>query len=388
VRIADVQVICLGFQRTTPSRFYRSYALTKITTDSGLVGWGESSDGYSHSMAPAVKAVVEDEIARLIVGADPTYPQALASRLKGFLHRTTNNLGIVSHAIAGVEIACWDILGKVLGLPVARLLGQLRDRIPVYASGTLTFDRDPEWYGPFFDQFLARGVGAVKVRIGKQFDWDVEVIRRTREHLGPERELLVDAKYNYSVPSALRLLDSVQAARIHLLEEPIPPHDLDGMARLAAATSTPIAYGESLTRLQDFRLLVDHRAANVLEPDVTIACGFHECLKIAALAEAWSMPLCPHSGGLSTIGIAANLHLAAAVPNLTTIEYDAAPEQPMRDVIGLSPDFGPNQIVGGCLRVPDGPGLGVEIDESAFAQYAYHPRPPEWENPGYGEPHV
>ncbi len=388
MRITDVQVACLGFQRTVPSRFYRSYALVKVSTDAGIIGWGESSDGYSHSMATAVKAVVEDEIARLVIGADPTFPQGLATRLKSFLYRTTNNLGIVSHAIAGVEIACWDILGKVLQLPVARLLGQQRDRIPIYASGTLTFDHTPDWYGPFFDDFLARGVRAVKVRIGKQFDWDVEVVRRTREYLGPDVELLVDAKYNYSVSSALRLLEAVQPARIHLLEEPIPPHDLDGMARLVAATSTPIAYGESLTRLHDFRVLVERRAANVLEPDATIACGFHECLKIAALAEAWNLPICPHSGGLSAIGIAANLHLAAALPNLTTIEYDAAPEQPLRDAITLHPGFGPDQIVDGCLCVPDGPGLGVEVDESAFAEFAYQPRRAEWENPGYGEPHV
>jgi L-alanine-DL-glutamate epimerase-like enolase superfamily enzyme len=388
MHITGVQVFCLGFQRTIPSRFYRSYALTKVSTDTGIVGWGESSDGYSHSMAPAVKAVVEDEIARLVIGADPTLPHQLAARLKGFLYRTTNNLGIVSHAIASVEIACWDILGKTLNQPVARLLGQLRDRIPIYASGTLTFDHSPEWYGPFFDDFLERGVRAVKVRIGKQFDWDVEVVRRTREYIGNDVELLVDAKYNYTVPSALRLLEDIDVARVHLLEEPLPPHDLDGMARLVAASSTPIAYGESLTRLSDFRLLVERRAANVLEPDATIACGFHECLKIAALAEAWSLPMCPHSGGLSAIGIAANLHAAAAYPNLTTIEYDAAPEQPMRDAISPYPGFGPERIVDGCLRVPDGPGLGVEVDEAAFGQFAYKPRPPEWENAGYGEPHV
>jgi L-alanine-DL-glutamate epimerase-like enolase superfamily enzyme len=388
VRISGIEVFCLGFQRTIPSRFYRSYALTKVSTDAGIVGWGESSDGYSHSMAPAVKAVIEDEVARLIVGADPTRPHQLATRLKNFLYRTTNNLGIVSHAIAGVEIACWDILGKSLQLPVARLLGQQRDRIPIYASGTLTFDHTPDWYGPFFDDFLARGVRAVKVRIGKQFDWDVEVVRRTREHIGSEIELLVDAKYNYTVPSALRLLEAVDPARVQLLEEPLPPHDLDGMARLVAASSTQIAYGESLTRLHDFRQLIEFRAANVLEPDATIAGGFHECLKIGALAEAWNLPICPHSGGLSAIGIAANLHLASAYPNLTTIEYDAAPEQPMRDGISAHPGFGPEQIVDGCLRVPEGPGLGVEVDEANFEQFAYQPRPPEWENVGYGEPHV
>lgn len=387
MKITGVEVRCLGFQRTVPSRFHRSYAITKVSTDEGVVGWGESSDGYGHSMAPAVKVVSEDEIARLVVGEDPTRPQALTGRLREFLYRTTNNAGIVAHAIAGFEIACWDIYGKALGQPIAKLFGQRRDRIPVYAAGTLTFAHEPDWYGPFFDEFLARGIRAIKVRVGKALDWDVEVVRSTRRHVGPGIEILVDAKYNYTLPSALRFLDAVREARPHLFEEPLPPYELAGMARLVAASPTPIAYGESLTSVHDFRLLLERAAANVWEPDVTVA-GVQECLAIGALAYANSVPICLHSGGLSAIGIAANLHLAAALPTLTTVEYDAAPEQPLRDRIVPEPIFAPDQIIGGELRVPEGPGLGIDVDEASFAELAYRPRPAVWEFPEYGRPHV
>ncbi|MBI4581596.1 MAG: mandelate racemase/muconate lactonizing enzyme family protein [Planctomycetes bacterium] len=388
MRITNVEVYCLGFERTVPSRASRSWAITKVSTDKTVIGWGESSDCYGHSIPTAIKEIVEDEIRRIVIGRDPTTIRSLSPEVKRYLYRNSNQKGLVAHAFAGFEIACWDILGKVERTSVAQLLGQRRERIPIYAGGTLTFQQAPGWFGPFFDDLLGRGVRGVKVRIGNEFTWDVEVVRATRDYIGPDRELLVDAKYNYTTASALRLLKAIEPSRPYLLEEPLPPHNLTGMGRLVASSSIPIAYGESLTSVHDFKLLLDQRAATVLEPDATVAAGFLECLDIGALAAAHSVPICLHSGGLTPIGIAANLHLAAALPSIGLHEYDAAPEQPLRDQLATCRLFSPEEIQDGYLAVPDGPGLGIEIDESVLERYRYRKRTTSWEFGDYGSPRV
>lgn len=387
MKIVDVQAFVLGYQRTQPSRFYRSFALIKVALTGGTVGWGEASDGYGHSMPLAVKALVEEELRRLVVGREVEDPGPLVQGLRAFLYRTAGAEGLVAQALSGLEIAIWDAFGKASGRSLSHLLGRRRDKVPLYAGGTLTFSKPLDWYGSYFDDYLRRGVAAVKVRIGRSLEWDLSMVQSVRRYIGEKIALLVDAKYNYTASSAQILVRRLAPLKPYLLEEPVPTYERPTMRNLAALGLVPIAYGENITSIHGFRSLIEDRAANVLQPDGTIV-GVDGFRRVAAMASAAGLILNPHSGGLSAIGIAANLHLCAALADSIYLEYDIAPEQPLRDEIIEAPLFSPEAIRQGCLPVPDGPGLGIEVKEETFARFPYQLRPPAKENPDYGMPHI
>lgn len=387
MKVANVEAFTLGYYRTTPSRFYRSFALVKVTAGDGTVGWGEASDGYGHSTPMAVKALVDEELRRLTIDREFDDPAAFVADLRSFVYRTAGADGLVAHALSGVEMAIWDVAGKVRGQSISHMIGRRRERIPVYAAGTLTFAEPIDWYGRYFREWLDRGMRAVKARIGHELDWDVEMVHAVRQYIGPEIEILVDGKFCYTERSVFKLLHALAPARPYLLEEPVPTYELSVMKRLVAENVMPIAYGENVTSIYGFRCLVAEHAATVLQPDATIVgiAGFQAAAEAALGA---GLALNPHNGGLTAIGMAANVHMSAVVPEFTYLEYDVAPEQPLRDEIVREPLFSPDRIQDGALPVPDGPGLGIDVDEDSFGRFPYERRPVERENATYGMPHL
>lgn len=390
MKIDSIEVIPLSYLKQVPP-VRRSFAVVRVRSDSGLVGYGEASDCYGHQTPLVIAAIVEEELSRFALGEDPTEIERLVAKLRGHVGRFLGYQGPVIQAISGLEIACWDILGKQRGEPICRLLGgPTRDRVPLYAAGTIGHDLAPGWQREFFRPQLERGFRAVKVRVGKSIEWDVELVRTVRDLVGPEATVLADAASNYTVPTAIRMAKAFAESRVAWLEEPVPEYDLDGMAQVVAESPIPIAYGEHTATVHGFRSLIRQRAATVLQPDATVCGGLLEAQRICALARAHGLRVAPHSGGLTAIGIAANLHLCAAIPAVWLLEYDAASdaEQPLRDRLLAEPILGLERVRDGQLPVPTGPGLGLAIDESAFAAFPYIKRGLEPALPVYGVPHL
>lgn len=373
MKILEIRTIGLAYKKEYPP-IPRSMALVRVETDSGLVGYGEASTSYGHFYPRVVRSIVDDAISRAIVGKDPLDVQARLRDMKLYVHPWLGSEGVSAQVIGAVEIALWDILGKELGVPIAQLFGARKNKIPLYATGPTYPEMDPEWHSRFFDQPLELGFVGVKTRIasGVSIDADVTQIEAVRKHVGPNVRLMADAYWTYSPGSALKLARRVADYDLFWFEEPMPQHMINGFVRLTEKSPVPIAVGERIYSLPGFEAVVNRKAADILQPDPTVCGGILECIEINALAKANDVPVFPHIGGLTAVGIAAGLHLAAAI-DCDMLEYDFGPRQPLRDEMLRDPQFAPDHLVDGCLVVPERPGLGIEIDESIFEKYAYSP---------------
>ena len=388
MRITDITLIPVGYVREFPSVFMRSFALVRIETDAGLIGWGEASDCFGHSNPLVIQQIIEEELKRHLIGEDPLLIERHLQHLHHWLYRTMGLSGAIVQAISAVEIAMWDIRGKALGEPVHRLLGSYRDQVSIYGAGTIAFEKPPDWHVKFFDYLLERGCTTIKLRTGNNLRWDASLVKGVRKIIGNEIDIIVDGKFNYTLPSAIKLAQQFEEFDVLYFEEPMPQYNLDRIATLVAKTNLPIAYGEHTYTIHEFRDLINRRAANVFQPDATVVGGLAEARKVCTMAEAWGIPVSPHSGGLTAVGIAANIHLSAAAPTFTVLEYDATPGQPLRDELLKEGLFSPDKIKNGCIAVPEGPGLGIDVDEAVLEKYTYHQRGKTKDLPGYGTPHL
>jgi L-alanine-DL-glutamate epimerase-like enolase superfamily enzyme len=298
--------------------------LVEIETDAGLVGLGEAKAtvGNLGSYA-AMVTLIREEMAPALIGRDPRDVTAVWETLynatrahyaarEGRTFPTIGRRGLAMSAISGIDIACWDLLGRSLGQPVWRLLGgRYRDRVPAYASGG--------WapvgaIGKQMTQYVERGHRAVKLRVGlqdKSVDDSAARVREVRETLGPEVGIMVDAHGTWSVREAQRFARKVRDCDLAWLEEPVSSENLIGQAEVRASTDIPIAAGESEQTRFAFRDMIAARAVDVCQPDVAIAGGITETQRIAALAAAHDLTVAPHLWG-SAILFAAGLHLAVS----------------------------------------------------------------------------
>jgi L-alanine-DL-glutamate epimerase-like enolase superfamily enzyme len=350
----------------------RSFALIAVTTDDGSTGWGEASDCYGHTHPLTVKSVVDEDLRWFLTGKPIEPMEDLIGSLRRRIYPFLGARELAMQAISGIEIALWDLRGKAAGQPISGLLGRRRDRVPVYASGMLAFHLDPEEYVRSFDLALSRGVRTVKIRVGRDLDWDTNWVRSLRALVPDHVEMLVDGKYNYTAAGATTMAAVLSELGMIAFEEPMLDTDLEAIGDVAGKVAVPFAYGEHAFTVNDFRELVHHRAATILEPDVTVCGGFTEGMRIARLADESGCRIMAHCGGLSAIGLAANLHYVAALADPMPLEYDIQPVQPLRDEL-LVPGsiFGPETFVDGALAVPSGPGLGIDVDTDGLAKFPY-----------------
>lgn len=371
MKIKSIRVIGLGYEKKHPP-MPRSFALVRVETDAGHIGYGEASTSYGHNYPFLIKTIVEDLLARVLVGKNPLDIKERVREIRLYLDPWIGWEGVSSTVVAAIEIALWDILGKEAGLPVSHLLGSSRERIPLYGTGTLYFGDDKNFHGQFFDSVLRQGFKGVKTRIGNNPKIDILQIDSVRKHIGTDIKLMVDAFWSYSLQSAIKLAKQMEEFDVYFFEEPLPQYRIKALSRLRSESPVPIALGERIFTLSGFSQVIDYQAADFLQPDATICGGIAECIDVAALGKANDLLVIPHIGGLSAVGIAANLHLAAVIGS-PMLEFDSDPYQPMRDEILLDPVFAVERIVNGCLLVPQAPGLGIEIDESKFESFAYKP---------------
>jgi galactonate dehydratase len=365
VKISALRTAVVG----TP---WRNLTLVELRTDEGLTGVGEVRMlGHTDALLGYL-AEAED---RYITGADPFAIEALVQRMyRGDYARAGE---IAMSAIACVELACWDIVGQALGQPVHRLLGgAVRERIPAYANGWYTVEREPEEFAAAARTVVERGYRALKLDpFGAghlELDRDerlrsVGLVEAVRDAVGPDVDILVEMHGRFTPAVAIALARDLEPFAPGWIEEPVPPENLRALAKVAARVNLPVATGERLHTRYDFRELFELQAADVIQPDITHLGGIWETRKLAATAETSYVLVAPHNVG-GPVATAANLHLAACTPNFKIQEhFNDFADAWVRDVAPGLPEVGDD----GCFPVPTAPGLGVRVDWDAVAD---HPR--------------
>ena len=347
----------------------RTAMVVEIETDEGLIGWGEC-------YGPArITAAVVQSVAPWLIGQDPLRTEFLWQMIYARL-RDHGQKGAVIQGLSGIDIALWDIKGKHFGVPVHRLLGgPLRSEVQAYATGLYRRKSgDPLRYlAEEATGYVADGFKAVKLKVGFGVEEDVAVTRAVREAIGPDIALMVDANHAYDAVAAIRLGRMIEADNIGWFEEPVPPEDVAGYRAVKAAISIPIAGGECEFTRFGFRDILALRAIDIIQPDTCAAGGLSECKKIADMAEAFGVRYNPHVWGTG-IAIAASLQLLAVLPSHTPpslapvapmLEFDRT-EHPIRQSLLVQPI----EHTKGVVRVPDAPGLGIEVDRETLARFA------------------
>lgn len=364
MKITDVQAYVLRKRLDRPlatSRSdgdVRSHLLVRVTTDAGFTGLGE---GLGHS--GVIKSIVDDLLGPRALGADPFDITALYRRLvEGDV--LWDLKGSLLCAASAIEIACWDLKGKALGVPVWQLLGgRLHDRIEAYASDL--FWGPPEIMARDAARWVEQGFRAVKCHIGRLRPAEEAVrVRAMREAIGPGPGLMIDLNCGYDYDTAREAARRWAEHEIFWLEEPLSPYLVDALARLRTAIEIPIASGENEFTIHGFKPLFERGAVDYAMPDVGRAGGLAETQRICALAAAHGVAVSPHSFG-SGVHLAATLHLMAATPNTKLLELDVAGMSVMHELF-----VEPLRVVDGHVLVPDNPGLGVELAAATLSAYA------------------
>ena len=346
----------------------RTAMVVEIKTDTGLIGWGECY-GPARMTAPVVQSVTP-----WLIGEDPLRTDYVWQMIYARL-RDHGQKGVVIEGLSGIDIALWDIKGKHFGLPAHRLLGgPLRTEVQAYATGLYRRKSgDPLRYlAEEAAGYVAEGFRAVKLKVGFGVDEDAAVTRAVREAIGSNVALMVDANHAYDAVAAIRLGRMIEPYDIGWFEEPVPPEDLAGYRAVKAALSIPVAGGECEFTRYGFRDVLTSQAIDIIQPDTCAAGGLSECKKIADMAEVFGVRYNPHVWGTG-IAIAASLQLLAVLPAHTPVSL--APLQPMLEFdrtehpIRQSLLVQPIEHTGGIVRVPDGPGLGIEVDRDALARF-------------------
>jgi len=301
-----------------------------------------------------------------VLGADPFEIEALVQQVWRSDYERAGSVAM--SAIAAVEIACWDVVGKALGQPVHRLLGgAVRSRIPAYANGWYTVERTPEEFHAAARAVVERGYRALKLDPfgAGAFELSrderrraISLVEAVRDAIGPDAELLVEMHGRFTPATAISIARDLERFEPSWIEEPVPPENLAALEKVARRVSIPVATGERIHVRHEFRELLERQAADVIQPDITTVGGILEARKIAAWAESHYVLVAPHNVG-GPISTAAALQLAACTPNFKIQEHfnDFAEAH-----VKLAAPGNP-EVVDGSFAVPSGPGLGVTLDE-------------------------
>jgi L-alanine-DL-glutamate epimerase-like enolase superfamily enzyme len=346
-----------------------SFAFVRVETSDGVVGHGETCDSFGCSYAGVIASVVADAFAPLVVGEELTAIEPLTERMRLWTRRRLGDTWIAAQARSGVEIALWDALGKSAGRSVASLLGQVRDRVEVYASSGFLEEGDADHHLAQVQPLLDRGVRRVKVRVGPEWERDLDTLRDVRRRLGDGIELMVDGSEIFTLPTARRVAGALHDLGVTWFEEPLPQGARAGIAQLGATSPVPIAYGEHLFGVDDATDALTHQNVSVLQPDAATCGGIVDARRMAAVATHHGARVVLHVCA-GPIALAANLHVAASVPGVRLLEYPPSLAAAWAG-LGVGAPLGPDAIVDGALAVPDGPGLGVALDERAAAAHPY-----------------
>ncbi|WP_159585780.1 mandelate racemase/muconate lactonizing enzyme family protein [Chelativorans xinjiangense] len=337
-----------------------SIVLVEVRTDAGIAGVGETLARFSPK---AYAELIETSLKPRLVGQDARNIGALWQSMRRALSGRAG--GMLIEAIAGVDIALWDILGKVAGQPIYRLLGGVgRAEVPVYAA-SVNWGTD-EFMDQELDRYLEKGFPRIKVKIANPVREACKRIERLRKRAGDGIELCVDANWAYTLEEAVEVGRALTDNDYFWFEEPLRPEDEQGYEELHRRCATPLAAGESNYSLDQAMRLLANRTLSFLQPDVARAGGISETRRMAEFAAAHDVAYAPHIGMSGIVCETASVHLAAAMPNLRAMECETDSSPFKTAITGAAP--GADRQKNGLLPVPTGPGLGIEVDWDAVAR--------------------
>lgn len=349
----------------------------KLSTDEGIIGWGEA---YSQADRDTQVETHINQLARYLVDRDPFH-------IRHFMHVAHEDFANkrsamdLHCALSGIEIAMWDIVGKVSTQPIYNLIGgPVRPSIRVYANG---------WDGGSPDETAQKAATLVEERGFNALKFDpfpgpwreyvdrselvaaTETVRKVREAVGPDVELLIEVHRRLAPMNAIRVARQMEQYDPYWFEEPCPPDNIDAIREVKDGTTIPVVTGEAHYTRHGFREIFDKRAADIINPDICNTGGILELTLIAAMAQPHYVGVSPHGYNSTSIGCAAAVHASATIPNFLIYEYFVNVEEVCRDITKgyLEPH-------NSYIELPAEPGLGIEIYESKLAAYPYAPFPP------------
>jgi L-alanine-DL-glutamate epimerase-like enolase superfamily enzyme len=357
----------------------RGGLLVEVETDTRIVGIGESGVGGG-----ATATVIEKDLAPMLIGEDPLLIEGLWQKMFART-RQYGRRGIVMQAISGIDIALWDIAGKVAKMPVYQLLGACRDRVEAYASGGFYQEgKSAADLAGEAEGYRARGFKGMKMKIGRNPSTqthlrqligntgfcevdpseDLARVAAVRQALGPQAKLMVDVNCAWSPAFAIEMGRAMEPYQLYWIEEPVATDDIEGSAKVADALATPIAGYETEVGLYAFRELISRGAVDIVQLDIAWSGGFSEGRRIAAYAQAHHRMVAPHAFAGAVL-LVASLHFAAAIPNGLVLEWDQNPnairDELLKENLKLESD--------GTVKLPERPGLGIELDRAAVERY-------------------
>jgi L-alanine-DL-glutamate epimerase-like enolase superfamily enzyme len=329
-------------------------------TDAGLEGFGLAY-AFNDSQISSLKASIDD-LEDVVIGQDISRWAATWKDLHTALKHTGQWGGYGINAIGAIDIAFWDLRAKALQLPLARLLGGFRDKVPAYASNWLWAFLSIDELQEQAASLVKEGHRAMKMKMGgKTLKENVERFRSVREAVGDDIDIMVEGHWSWTVPEAIRMARALEPFNPYWLEDPVGLHNGDtcledtaALAQVAAAVDVPIAAGETFSTKYGFRRIVEDKAVDIVIVDVLRAGGITEWMKIAALIEAYNLPVVSHC--LHDISV----HMIAGIPNGLMVEY-----MPWWDIIYQEPP----RVIDGYLEISDNPGIGLELDPEVIARH-------------------
>lgn len=368
MKITDIKTVRLRSTIPTEGQVFsrsglrqsRTATLIQVDTDEGVSGVGSASGN-----GELIAFIVERVLKPMLVGMDPTEIDEIWDKAYvrgGHKEFGTRGIGVV--ALSGVDIALWDILGKVRGQPLYQLLGgKVRDKVPVYA--TALYPEEPAKVAARARGFADQGFHGVKIKVGFDLAQDIRIVRAVRQELGKDFIVMTDANQGYNLDVGIKAAQAFAEAGAYWLEEPLFVEDIAGHAALREKGNTPIAVGENLQMTCAFENFIVRGAVDFVQPDVARAGGITEIRKIAALSAQHNVQVSFHTWG-DAVALAASVHLSAAIRECIVMELDYT-YNPLREELLKEPIAFQN----GFLIAPEKPGLGIELDSTALQRFAF-----------------
>ncbi|WP_151446751.1 mandelate racemase/muconate lactonizing enzyme family protein [Lacisediminimonas profundi] len=365
-RLPEGKTVKMGIGSTTK----RDTIIVRVQTSDGITGYGESHPGRGPG---AVSNLINSTLAPMLIGMEATDTTGVWQRVHRMQLSSHGQGAAAAMGLSGIDMALWDIRGKAANMPLYKLLGGSKRRMPAYAGGIALGFQEKESLADEAQRYVEQGYKALKLRIGDTARADIERVVHVRKQLGDDIDILTDANTAYTIADVRRVFPVLAEINAGWLEEPFACNDFASYRAAAAITPlVPIAAGENHFTRFEFAQMLEAGAVQVWQPDLSKTGGITEGLRIAAIASAWRIPLHAHSSATG-INHAATLHFLAATENAGYFESCVSEYNPLRDMFGTVYEIGAD----GCVEPPDRPGLGVDVDESVFEQF------PLIEGPGY-----
>ncbi|WP_407728517.1 mandelate racemase/muconate lactonizing enzyme family protein (plasmid) [Priestia megaterium] len=378
MKVVDIKTYILSSSLERPFAYSqgwvtkRSTTVVEIITDQGVSGWGETfSVGLQ---APEIAAsVIESVLKPLIIGEDPLAIEVLWHKMYHYT-RDYGRKGVVIGAISAIDIALWDIMGKVTNQPIYKLLGgAFREKVQAYATGFFRTEGQGESKKMVSEalKHVSDGFDLMKIKIGFGIKDDLQVVNHIRDAVGDEIALMIDTNHAYSAIDAIRLGKALEPLNLRWFEEPVVPEDIAAYKHVKGQINIPIASGEAEFTVFGFRDLLESKAIDIAQPDVCLVGGFTACKHIMALAYAYGVEINPHVWG-TAIGQYASLHLLAATPishhslfaQQPIFEYDTSPHPFRTNLVEI-----PINHVDGWVEIPQGAGLGLNLNRDFLKKH-------------------